>query len=137
LANEKRTVATLVSDLLRAGVRTLVDVRELPLSRRKGFSKTKLREALADAGIEYRHARSLGNPKRYRQMYMAGNVAEGSAGYRQHRHNGSYGALLELAERLDDDVCLLCVEHEQERCHRSVIVEALISVHPELSVEHL
>jgi uncharacterized protein (DUF488 family) len=33
---EKRTVATLVSDLLRAGVRTLVDVRELPLSRRKG-----------------------------------------------------------------------------------------------------
>lgn len=122
---ERRTVSTLVRDLLCAGVKTLVDVRELPLSRRKGFSKTKLSAALADAGIEYRHARSLGNPKRYRQMYREGNVARGSAGYRRHLHNGSYPALLELAEQLDDHVCLLCVEHEHERCHRSVIVEAL------------
>jgi hypothetical protein len=70
-------------------------------------------------------------------MYMAGNVAGGAEGYRRHLHNGSYPALLELAERLGDYVCLLCVEHEHERCHRSVIVEALASVCPELSVEHL
>lgn len=35
-----------------AGVDRVVDVRELPLSRCKGFSKTKLSGALQAAGIE-------------------------------------------------------------------------------------
>jgi uncharacterized protein (DUF488 family) len=135
---EKRTIDGLIADLQAAGVRTLVDVRELPLSRRTGFSKTKLGAALEAAGIAYRHIRALGNPKPFRQLYMDGNVARGSEAYRQHLHNGSYGALVELSEALTgEDLCLLCVEHEHERCHRSVIVDSLRALQPGLAVEHL
>lgn len=58
-----REPASPVVALLAADVERLVDVRELPLSRRRGFSKTALAGALADAGIHYEHERALGNPK--------------------------------------------------------------------------
>lgn len=43
-------------------VTTLVDVRELPISRRKGFSKAALGEALGAVDIAYKHERHLGSP---------------------------------------------------------------------------
>lgn len=134
---EQRTVPELLKTLKTAQVRTLIDVRELPLSRRKGFSKTKLGEAVRQAGVTYEHARLLGNPKPYRRLYMDGDPAAGAVAYRAHLHNGSYPALLDLADRLDEDLCLLCVEHEHELCHRAVIVESLQELRPDLQVTHL
>lgn len=54
--------------LKHAQVTLLLDVREIALSRRKGFSKTALSEALAAAGIDYRHERMLGSPKEVRHQ---------------------------------------------------------------------
>ncbi len=88
--------------LAQANVSRLIDVRELPLSRRPGFSKTKLSEALGDSGIEYVHMRLLGNPKPNRERYWSGDLRGGADVYRRHLHNGSYPALMELAEGLDD-----------------------------------
>lgn len=85
---QHRSPSTLIDALLDAGVRRLVDVRELPLSRRRGFSKTALSAALADAEIEYEHVRALGNPKPYRELYRSGRVSEGEKRYRAHLHNG-------------------------------------------------
>jgi uncharacterized protein (DUF488 family) len=135
---QHRSPASLIDALCGAGVRRLVDVRELPLSRRRGFSKTALAEALGDAAIEYEHVRALGNPKPYRELYKAGRVSEGEAHYRAHLHNGSYPALLELSETLGDaPTCLLCFEAEHDVCHRSVIVDALEERLPDLDVVHL
>jgi uncharacterized protein (DUF488 family) len=132
-----RSPDTLIDALRDAGVRRLVDVRELPLSRRRGFSKTLLASALEDADIEYVHVRALGNPKAYRDLYKAGRVAEGERHYRKHLHNGSYPALVELGETLDDATCLLCFEASHETCHRSVIVEALEERVDDIDVVHL
>src|SRR5690606_12528122 len=41
----------------------LLDVRDFPSSRKRGFSKSPLREALEAEGIEYRHEKALGTPK--------------------------------------------------------------------------
>jgi uncharacterized protein (DUF488 family) len=46
-----------------AKITRLIDVRELPISRRKGFAKTALSTALAVAGIEYVHLKGPGDPK--------------------------------------------------------------------------
>ena len=47
--------------LVGAGVRTLVDVRRFPGSRRHPhFNREPLRRTLADAGIRYSHAVELG-----------------------------------------------------------------------------
>lgn len=52
-----------------AGVQAIVDVRELPLSRKKGFSKSALRDALRAAGLDYFHVPALGCPKEIRTRY--------------------------------------------------------------------
>jgi uncharacterized protein (DUF488 family) len=135
---EGRSVDELIALLLGAGVERLVDVRELPLSRRRGFSKTALGNALGEAGIEYVHVKALGNPKANRERYWAGDVEGGAAFYRMHLNNGSRSALVALADSLgEDQACLLCFERDHARCHREVIVEQLQLLQPQLTIRHL
>ena len=49
--------------LQQHGVSVVVDVRDFPISRKRGFSKARLRELLAEAGIDYIHLQTLGAPK--------------------------------------------------------------------------
>jgi uncharacterized protein (DUF488 family) len=132
------TPEALLTVLREAGVERLVDVRELPLSRRRGFSKTALATALAGGGVEYDHVRPLGNPKPYRDLYRSGRQDEGEKGYLAHIRNGSAYAVDELAAELDEHAtCLLCFEADHTTCHRSLIVDELRERLPALRVEHL
>lgn len=56
---EGSTVGEFLAALRKAGIERVIDVRALPLSRRPGFSKTPLRNALAEAGVEYVHLKAL------------------------------------------------------------------------------
>jgi len=133
-----RTPDSLTAALSDAGVTRLVDVRELPISRRKGFAKKALAAALAEAGIDYEHERALGNPKPSRDMYRSGRQAEGERAYLAHLRNGSAGAVDELAATLADErTCVLCFEHDHRECHRALIVAELRERLPNLLVEHL
>jgi uncharacterized protein (DUF488 family) len=135
---EGRSIDELVDALHVAGVQRLIDVRELPLSRRRGFSKTALGDVLRRAGILYVHVKALGNPKPNRERYWAGDIEGGAAVYRAHLNNGSRSALIELAESLGDHpACLLCFERDHTVCHRDVIVEELQGLAPRLKVSHL
>jgi uncharacterized protein (DUF488 family) len=112
--------------LADAGVEQLVDVRELPISRKRGFAKTALSEALANAGVEYVHLRALGNPKEFRDLYKSGKVSAGKSAYQRF-------LLCERSEELADlnrilrekRSALMCVEHDPKVCHRQVILDAL------------
>lgn len=56
-----RPLDELVATLGEAGVKTLVDVRRFPGSRRNPqFNQETVRRALAEVGIGYRHALELG-----------------------------------------------------------------------------
>jgi uncharacterized protein (DUF488 family) len=129
---------SLIESLRRAGVERVVDVRELPLSRRRGFSKTALGEALEEAGIRYEHERPLGNPRALRELYRSGRAKEGARRYREHLLGPTRESLAALAQSLAGPVtCLLCLEAEPERCHRALIVEALEERLHHLRVVHL
>ena len=135
---EQHTPETLVAALRSASVRRLVDVRELPLSRRPGFSKTALAAALGDAGIDYVHARALGNPKRYRDLYRSGRVREGETGYRAHLRDDGRESLIDLAGTLEGaPTCLLCLEEDPVRCHRTIVAAVLGDLVPALRIVHL
>ena len=135
---EGRNLDELLEALLAAEVTRLVDVRELPLSRKRGLSKTALGDSLAEVGIAYEHMKPLGNPKENRERYWSGDVAGGAEIYRRHLHNGSYSTLVDLAESLDDGTaCLLCFERDHAICHRDVIVDSLLELRPGLAVDHL
>src|ERR1700710_1969290 len=60
---EKTTWPAVLATLRAAGVAQVLDVRQLPLSRRPGFSKRQLASGLAEAGMGYVHLRALGTPR--------------------------------------------------------------------------
>jgi hypothetical protein len=104
-----RTPESFVETLTAAGVERLVDVRELPLSRRRYFSKTALSALLAEAGIEYVHMCALDNPKPYRDLYRPGRQEEGEALCLAHLRNGAAVAVDRLSAAVGErPTCVLC-----------------------------
>lgn len=112
-----RTVPELVRALTDAGVERVIDVRELPLSRKRGFSKTPLSAALAEAGIAYLHLKSAGNPYRHE----AHDIERCLALYRAHLDSRPdvVAEIRQLAAAAP--AALLCAEANPTQCHRSVI----------------
>src|SRR5688572_1536945 len=68
---EGRALDELLAMLSSHRIERVIDVRELPLSRRRGFSKTPLAAALRARGIDYVHVRTAGNPYRTHKDTMA------------------------------------------------------------------
>src|SRR5689334_8046255 len=68
---ESLDITTFVERLRAQDIKTVIDVRELPLSRKKGFSKKAFAEALLREGIAYLHMPTLGCPKPIREQYKA------------------------------------------------------------------
>ena len=124
---EGATVGEFVAALKKAGVERIIDVRALPLSRRPGFSKTPLKGALEEAGIEYVHLKALGTPSEGRTAARAGRHADMAR---------IYAGQLELPEAMvqsaqmlelaaEKPSALLCMEREPEHCHRSLLLGAV------------
>ena len=122
---EGRSIEMFVEALVRAGVATVADVRMTPLSRKPGFSKTKLTTALAEAGIAYLHLKSLGNPKSNREPFWNGRAAEGQAVFRDLLQEESAVAALDRLTELasEEVVAVLCFEQDQASCHRQVVID--------------
>jgi uncharacterized protein (DUF488 family) len=62
---EGRSLADFVGILQEAGVKRLLDVREVASSRRAEYRKASLERVLTALGIEYRHVAEAGNPYRH------------------------------------------------------------------------
>jgi uncharacterized protein (DUF488 family) len=124
---EGRNLDELVTLLREHRVTVLLDVRLNAVSRKPGFSKQRLRTALEEAGIEYRHARALGNPKDNREPFHTGDTARGVRTFRALLSSDEAGLELGyLAELLvSERVAVFCFERDHDRCHRQVILDAL------------
>ncbi|HEX2187375.1 MAG TPA: DUF488 domain-containing protein [Longimicrobiaceae bacterium] len=130
---EGTTVPRFLDALRGARVELLVDVRAVAASRRPGFAKTRLAENLAGAGIDYLHLRGLGTPADGRAAARAGRHDELRAIYTAHLATPGARAELEALAALVRSgrrVCLLCLEADPARCHRSMVAEALGSLVP-------
>jgi len=133
---EGATVPEFVATLGSAGVQRVIDIRALPNSRRPGFSKTPLRNALAEADIDYVHLRALGTPAEGRAAARAGRIEDLEriyAGQLELPEAMAEGArMVELAK--EKPSALLCYEREPAGCHRSLLLKA---VAPDAEVVHL
>lgn len=125
---EGATIEDFVATLQLMGVELLLDVRELPISRRKGFAKTALKDALAKAGIEYLHEKRLGSPKPIRdRLKKDWNYDLFFQEYGKHLK--LHESLLEtLADELDRNVALMCYERKHTECHRTAVAEVLYRI---------
>ncbi len=128
---EKALLPDVIATLTAAGVATLIDVRDRPISRRPGFSKRQLAAAVDEAGMRYVHLQALGTPSEGR---LAG----------RHRDWDRFWAIVEekLARpeaELDlqqaaevaaaAPSCLMCYEADWQVCHRRRIAEILQARH--------
>ncbi len=114
-----------VETLRAAKIDVLLDIREIPVSRRRGFSKTVLGQTVEASGITYRHERKLGSPKSIRhRLREDGNY---NRFFREfERYLDKQRELLEsLAGELKGNVALMCYEKDHADCHRRSVAEAL------------
>lgn len=112
------------------GTSTLVDVRLNPISRKKGFSKRALTEALAAEGVDYIHMPKLGNPKDNREGFADPRSDAGKAAHARFREllqtDDALYAIDQLAELSESqNVVLLCFEASELCCHRSLVLDAV------------
>ncbi|MFC7537590.1 DUF488 family protein [Sphingomonas sp. GCM10030256] len=133
---EATTVGDFLEALRAAGVKQVIDVRALPLSRRPGFSKSPLRQSLAEAGIGYVHLKALGTPPAGREAARKGRHEELEhiyAGQLELPEAAAQGAqMLALVE--EQPSALLCYEREPSGCHRSLLLKWIA---PAAKVTHL
>lgn len=135
---EGMTVEGLVERLVGARVTTLVDVRLHPVSRKPGFSRRRLAEALAAAGIAYVHEKELGNPPDNRASFRDGDGRDGRARMRAILSDGAGGAIDRLVTlAAGGRIAVLCVEREHDRCHRAVVTELVAERNPGTEVIQL
>lgn len=135
---EGRTIDGFIESLIAVGVTAVADVRLNAISRKAGFSKSRLRSALADAGIDYLHFSTLGNPKSNRDPFWTGRIDEGRDTYRELLTGDEQASALTALGSLADDqvVAVLCFESDHDRCHRQVVIDELIQ-QADLPVHHL
>jgi uncharacterized protein (DUF488 family) len=124
---EHATPTALVAALREAGVATVVDVRALANSRKPGFAKRALSASLAEAGIRYEHLPALGTPAAGREAARSGRPEAMRRIFAAHLSGmEAQAALAGLREQVRRErVCLLCLEADPARCHRTLVAEAV------------
>lgn len=123
-----RPLNEFIDGLLSHGIECLIDTREIPISRKKGFSKSSLEAELGRAGIAYHHFRPLGSPRLIRhQLRETGDYDRFFA------EVGLHLASIEASEAVREAIslarsmssCLMCCCPDWRYCHRKCLVEAI------------
>ncbi|WFE70123.1 DUF488 domain-containing protein [Halomonas sp. M1] len=131
-------IDSFLAGLRHAGVEKVVDVRQLPVSRKKGFSKTSFAEQLRASGIEYEHVKALGCPKSIRDQYKKdGDWANYTKHFRAYIATQTETVRDVASEASEINACLICFEADVMYCHRRFVAEASKQIKPELQVKHL
>jgi uncharacterized protein (DUF488 family) len=122
---EGRDLEEFAERLKDFGIETLVDVRDIPVSRKKGFSKTPLSQYLQEVGIEYVHLKQLGTPKELREKVKE----DGDYDYFYKEYSDYIRSQQDTVETLHEIVissvntCIMCYERDPYSCHRLVVAE--------------
>ena len=131
---EGTSLDDLVARLRAAEVAVVVDVRRTPASRKPGFSRRRLSEALAAAGIDYVSDGDLGNPPDNRDAFRRGDPVA----VRRMRAIVA-GAGAEALDRVvarasADRVALLCICGDHAVCHRRIVADMAVEQDPTIEV---
>jgi uncharacterized protein (DUF488 family) len=126
-----RPIEELLALLAEPGIRTLVDVRRFPGSRRHPqFSRDALAASLAGAGLQYVHEPGLGGRRAARpgSPHTSWRV-DAFRGYADYMETPEFEAALgRLMQRgAEETTVILCAEAVPWRCHRRLISDALVA----------
>jgi uncharacterized protein (DUF488 family) len=136
---EGRNIQDFLKHLDVHNIQRVVDVREIPLSRKKGFSKNSLQQLLAENDIDYVHIKALGSPTYLRKKVYQDKDFD--------YFFEKYGEYLETCEKELEELyeiineklsCLLCFEKEHTNCHRSAVANRVSKINGTLlDIKHI
>lgn len=135
---EGSSITDFLSTLGSAGVEQIIDVREVPISRKAGFSKSKLTSFLSEYDIDYVHLKNLGDPKMGRIAAREGRFADFREIYANHlRTQAAKNEVLSAVESAKRKTsCLLCFERDHHFCHREMVANQMAKI-GEFKIVHL
>lgn len=113
--------------LINHKIDIVADIRQRPLSRKKGFSKNGLSQSLLENDIECIGYPSLGVPKEMRdELKSTGNYKSFFKKYRESLTSKKQ-EINELFSKIKSGkrIALLCFEHDAHKCHRIVLAEQI------------
>lgn len=130
IGHSTRSLEGLIEALRAHGVRTLVDIRTAPSSRRvPHFNREVLARALPAAGIAYRHLKALGGWRKGSppDSPNAGWRSPGFRAYADYMLTAEFEAALAelLALARQAPTAIMCAEMALRLCHRSLVSDML------------
>lgn len=123
---EGRDIDSFITHLKAFNITRLIDVREIPISRKKGFSKSQLKRRVEAENIEYVHIKSLGSPSHIRHRLKADHDYEQFfLSYLKYLEDNP-DAISKAYQYVKDGItCLMCFEKVPEYCHRSTVANKI------------
>jgi uncharacterized protein (DUF488 family) len=120
------TIDTFIANLLAINIECILDVRAIPFSRKKGFSKTQLGERLKSADIQYIHLVELGTPKDIRENLKYTHDFK-TFFKKMDAYLDNKKETIEIAYNyvMNNTCCLMCFERLADQCHRKIIAEKI------------
>ena len=131
IGHSTRTLNELLEVLRAHALRTLVDIRSLPMSRRlPHFNRESLEQTLPEAGIRYVWMKELGG-RRKKIRDDSPHIALRSPSFRNYadymltlEFRVAIASLIELAEQ--SPAAYMCAERVYFRCHRMMVSDWLV-----------
>jgi uncharacterized protein (DUF488 family) len=132
IGHSTRSLEELIEALKAHDIRTLVDIRSFPMSRRlPHFNREALEESLSGAGIRYIWMKGLGG----RRKKIRNDSPNGALRSQSFRNYADYmltpefqraiGELINLAEH--SRTAYMCAERVYFRCHRMLVSDWLVA----------
>ena len=123
---ERMSLASFVARLKNFAIDCLIDVREIPISRKSGFSKSELAQRLNRENIRFLHLKELGSPKPIREK-LKRNYDYSIFFRKMDEYLANKNEAIDTAYRYiaDNTCCLMCFEHLAEECHRKIVAKKI------------
>jgi uncharacterized protein (DUF488 family) len=139
IGHSTRPIEEFIELLQLNGVKSVLDIRTIPRSRRNPqFNREALEASLGAAGIDYLHLKELGGLRHAKKDSVnLGWHNAGFRGYADYMQTEDFESGLERAIRISQEkqCALMCAEAVPWRCHRSLVADALTT--RGIPVEHI
>ena len=132
IGHSTRTIEELIAALQAHSIRTLVDIRAFPMSRRlPHFNRENLERSLAEAGIRYVWMKELGG-RRKKSLEASPNIRLRNESFRNYADymlspdfERAIAELIALAEH--SRTAYMCAERVYFKCHRMLVSDWLVA----------
>jgi uncharacterized protein (DUF488 family) len=132
IGHSTRSIEELIAALQAHEIKTLVDIRAFPMSRRlPHFNRKNLGKSLAQGGIRYVWMKDLGGMRK-KSLDDSPNVALRNASFRNYAdymHTPEFERAISEVIRLGEEsrTAYMCAERVYFKCHRMLVSDWLVA----------